>query len=198
MSALHNLSERLSLRSCAMAMAMIITAACMPTMVQAQDAVVQVVTVPAVDLQRYAGKWYEIARFPNSFQKKCLANVSAQYRARDDGAIDVINRCTVEGNVVEQADGLARVIPGSNNSKLEVRFAPSWLSWFPLVWGDYWIIDLDSDYSVVTIGTPSRDYLWILSRTPDLSTAQYEAAVNHATRQGFDTSKLVKTVQQVQ
>jgi apolipoprotein D and lipocalin family protein len=196
MSGLPTLPGSFSLRSCVLALAMCVAGACMPPAVLAQDAVVQVVTVPAVDLQRYAGKWYEIAHFPNSFQKKCLANVSAQYRARDDGAIDVINSCTVEGNVVERADGLARVIPGSNNSKLEVRFAPSWLSWLPLVWGDYWIIDLDPDYSVVTIGTPSRDYLWILSRTPGLSTAQYEAAVNHATRQGFDTSKLVKTVQQ--
>jgi apolipoprotein D and lipocalin family protein len=174
-----------------LALAAIVTAPA----VRAQE-VVKVVTVPAVDLQRYVGQWYEIARFPNSFQKKCVANVTAEYRARDDGDIDVINRCKIEGNVLDQAEGLAKVMPGSNNAKLQVRFAPSWLSWLPLVWGDYWIIDLDADYSVVTVGTPSRDYLWVLSRTPTLSVAQYEAAVNNATKQGFDTSRLVKTLQQ--
>ncbi|ASU41092.1 lipocalin [Herbaspirillum sp. meg3] len=156
----------------------------------------EVVTVPSVDLKRYVGKWYEIARFPNSFQKKCIANVTAEYRARADGDIDVVNRCKVEGGVLDQANGLARITEGSNNTKLQVRFAPAWLAWFPLVWGDYWIIDLDPDYSVATVGTPSRDYLWILSRKPALSTAEYEAAVNNATKQGFDTSKLVKTPQQ--
>ena len=90
---------------------------------------------------------------------------------------------------------MARVVPGTNNAKLQVRFAPGWLSWLPLVWGDYWIISLDADYSLVTVGTPSRDYLWILSRTPTISAAQYEAAVNNATRQGFDTARLEKTVQ---
>ncbi|EJL84369.1 bacterial lipocalin [Herbaspirillum sp. CF444] len=156
----------------------------------------EVVTVPLVDLKRYVGKWYEIARFPNSFQKKCIANATAEYRVRADGDIDVINRCKVEGGVLDQADGLAHVTAGSNNAKLQVRFAPAWLAWFPLVWGDYWIIDLDPDYSIATVGTPSRDYLWILSRKPALSTAEYEAAVNNATKQGFDTSKLVKTPQQ--
>lgn len=156
----------------------------------------EVVTVPTVDLKRYVGKWYEIARFPNSFQKKCLGNVSAEYRARSDGDVDVINRCKVEGGQFDQADGLARISAGSNNTKLQVRFAPAWLGWFPLVWGDYWIIDLDTDYTVATVGTPSRDYLWILARTPSISTAEYEAAVNNATKQGFDTSKLAKTPQQ--
>ena len=162
-----------------------------PTQAIAQE----VVTVPSVDLKRYVGKWYEIARFPNSFQKKCIANVTAEYRARTDGDVDVVNRCKVEGGVLDQADGLARIVDGSNNTRLQVRFAPAWLAWFPLVWGDYWIIDLDPDYSVATVGTPSRDYLWILARKPTLSTAEYEAAVNNATKQGFDTSKLVKTPQ---
>lgn len=155
----------------------------------------EVETVAAVDLTRYTGKWYEIARFPNSFQNKCIGNVTAQYHARADGKIDVVNRCKVEGGTFDEEDGLARIVPDSGNARLEVRFAPAWLSWISLVWGDYWIIDLDADYTVATVGTPARDYLWILSRTPTLSAAQYEAAVNHATRQGFDTAKLVKTAQ---
>ena len=173
----------------AVAIAATLLSAAIPA--QAQE----VVTVPSVDLKRYVGKWYEIARFPNSFQKKCIGNVTAEYRARTDGDVDVTNRCKVEGGV-DQAEGLARVIDGSHNARLQVRFAPAWLAWFPLVWGDYWVIDLDPDYTVATVGTPSRDYLWILARKPVLSTAEYEAAVNNATKQGFDTSKLVKTPQE--
>jgi len=170
---------------------LLLAGAMLPSLSAAQE----VATVASVDLQRYAGKWYEIARFPNSFQKQCVANVSAQYHSRSDGDIDVINRCKLEDNSDEQVSGLAKITPGSNNAKLQVRFAPAWLSWLPLVWGDYWIIRLEPDYSVATVGTPARDYLWILARTPSISTAQYEAAVNNATAQGFDTSRLVRTVQ---
>ncbi|MCA1327060.1 lipocalin family protein [Herbaspirillum sp. alder98] len=155
----------------------------------------EVKTVAAVDLQRYVGKWYEIAKFPNRFQKDCIADTSAEYRARTDGNIDVINRCKTNAGT-DEAQGEARVIAGSNNSKLQVRFAPSWLSWLPMVWGDYWILELDPQYTLVTVGTPSRDYLWILSRTPTVSEEQYENAVDNATKQGFDTSRLVKTRQQ--
>lgn len=152
----------------------------------------EVKTVPAVDLKRYAGKWYEIAKIPNSFQKKCLSGTSAEYSARDDGTIAVTNRCkTAEG--IDEAQGVARVVPGSNNSKLEVRFAPAWLSWIPMVWGDYWIIDLDEQYTLATVGSPSREYLWLLARTPTISDEQYENALNNATKQGFDTSRVVKS-----
>lgn len=155
----------------------------------------EVKTVPAVDLARYAGKWYEIAKFPNRFQKDCVSGTTAEYKARGDGDIDVINRCkTAKGS--DEAQGLARVVAGSNNSKLQVRFAPSWLSWIPYVWGDYWIMELDAQYTLATVGSPSREYLWILSRTPTITDEQYETAVNNATKQGFDTSRLVKTVQE--
>lgn len=152
----------------------------------------EVKTVPSVDLKRYAGKWYEIAKIPNSFQKKCLSSTSADYAPREDGMIDVTNRCrTADG--VDEAIGVARVVAGSNNSKLEVRFAPAWLSWIPMVWGDYWIMDLDPQYTLATVGSPSREYLWILSRTPTISDEQYENALNNATKQGFDTSRVVKS-----
>ncbi|MBP0598967.1 lipocalin family protein [Herbaspirillum sp. LeCh32-8] len=154
----------------------------------------EVKTVPAVDLKRYAGTWYEIAKFPNGFQKKCISNTTAQYSAREDGEINVVNRCkTADGN--DEAQGVARVVPGSNNSKLQVRFAPAWLGWLPMVWGDYWIMELDAQYTLVTVGSPSREYLWILSRTPTITEEQYENAVNNATKQGFDTSRLVKSKQ---
>jgi apolipoprotein D and lipocalin family protein len=189
-----NLPRRVCFSACTstiLSTLLLVAATLAPQHTQAQE----VTTVAAVDLQRYAGKWYEIARFPNSFQKKCLADVSAEYKPRSDGNIDVVNRCKVEDGKTDEAIGLAKIVPGTHNAKLQVRFAPAWLSWLPLVWGDYWIISLDADYSLVTVGTPSRDYLWILSRTPTISAAQYEEAVNNATRQGFDTARLVKTLQ---
>nr|WP_198981098.1 lipocalin family protein [Herbaspirillum sp. ASV7] len=152
----------------------------------------EVKTVASVDLKRYAGKWYEIAKIPNSFQKKCLSSTTAEYTPREDGQIDVRNRCkTADG--IDEALGVAKVVPGSNNSKLQVRFAPAWLSWIPMVWGDYWIMELDDQYSLVTVGSPSREYLWVLSRTPTISEEQYENAINNATKQGFDTSRVVKS-----
>lgn len=155
----------------------------------------QVSTVVGVDLARYTGKWYEIARFPNRFQDDCIANVTAQYDKRPDGEIDVTNRCLEAGGKIDEAIGRGRVADGGDNAKLKVRFVPDWLSWIPYVWADYWIIDLDPAYTLAAVGGPSREYLWILSRTPTVAEASYEELVNRVTAQGFDTSKLVKTRQ---
>lgn len=153
----------------------------------------QVKTVAQVDLTRYMGRWYEIARFPNRFQKDCVADVTAEYAKRADGEIDVINRCkNAEGNV-EEADGRGRVVDATSNAKLQVKFAPEWLGWLPFVWSGYWIIDLDAGYSLAAVGGPTRDYLWILARTPSVPDAAFEELVNRVTAQGFDTAKLVKT-----
>lgn len=156
----------------------------------------EVRTVANVDLTRYVGTWYEIARFPNRFQKDCAANVTAQYSKRADGNIDVINRCKEADGKIDQATGVARVVNPQTNAKLKVSFAPDWLNWVSFIWGDYWIIDLAPDYSLAAVGDPSRDYLWVLSRTPGIADADYEALVNRVTAQGFDTSRLVKTVQE--
>jgi apolipoprotein D and lipocalin family protein len=156
----------------------------------------QVQAVAKVDLNRYAGKWFEIARFPNRFQDDCIANVTAQYDKRADGEIDVINRCKQADGRIDEAIGRGRIDDAVSNAKLKVRFAPDWLGWLPFVWADYWIVDLADDYSVAAVGGPSRDYLWILSRTPTMSVTAYEALVNRLTAQGFDTSKLIKTRQE--
>lgn len=156
----------------------------------------QVRTVASVDLERYAGKWYEIARFPNRFQDDCVANVTAQYSKRADGEIDVINRCKEADGKTVEAIGRGRIAEAGNNTRLKVNFAPDWLGWIPFIWADYWIIDLDADYSLAAVGSPTRDYLWILSRTPTIPDATYEAIVNRVTTQGFDTAKLVKTRQE--
>lgn len=152
-------------------------------------------TVAHVDLNRYAGDWYEIARLPNRFQKDCVANVSAHYAVRADGELDVLNQCDRADGRREEAAGRGRVADHASNAKLEVRFAPDWLGWLPFVWADYWIIELADDYSYAAVGEPSREYLWILSRTPQLPDALYESLLNRLTEQGFDTARLVKTRQ---
>ncbi|RBA24615.1 lipocalin family protein [Herminiimonas fonticola] len=156
----------------------------------------EVRTVANVDLTRYVGNWYEVARFPNHFQKDCAANVTAQYNKRADGEIDVINRCKKADGKIDEVVGRARVDNSQTNAKLKVSFASNWLNWLPFIWADYWIIDLAQDYSLVAVSDASRDYLWVLSRTPGIADADYEALVNRVTAQGFDTARLVKTVQE--
>ncbi|MGS0741748.1 lipocalin family protein [Glaciimonas sp. GG7] len=152
--------------------------------------------VASVDLARYVGLWYEIARLPNRFQKDCASNVTAQYTSREDGNIDVVNRCKKSDGQLSEAVGVARVTDKVSHAKLKVRFAPEWMAGLPFVWGHYWVLDLAPDYSYAVVGGPERDYLWVLSRTPDLPEAIYQAAIAKVAAQGFDISKLVKTKQE--
>lgn len=156
----------------------------------------EVRTVPAVDLTRYAGRWYEIARLPNRFQKACDRRTTADYELLPDGAIRVVNTCVRADGSSIRAEGRARLAdPKGPSSRLKVRFAPAFLSFIPMVWGDYWILDLAADYSVALVGDPGRRYLWILSRTPQLDDATYQRMVNTAAAQGFDVARLIKTPQ---
>jgi uncharacterized protein YbjT (DUF2867 family)/lipocalin len=151
-------------------------------------------TVPFVDLDRYAGDWFEIARFPNRFQRQCVGDVRATYARRPDGRVDVVNRCrTAEGET--EARGVARIVDERTFAKLKVRFAPAWLSWLPMVWGDYWIIGLAPDYSWAVVGDPGRDYLWILARASHLDDASTAVAQAAARDNGFDLTRLVPTSQ---
>lgn len=146
-------------------------------------------TVPAVDLAKYTGTWYEIASYPQSFQEGCTAT-TATYKARPDGEIDVINRCrknSLEGEE-DTAEGRARVVDTTTNAKLEVSF-------FRPFWGDYWIIQLAPDYSYAVVGHPGRDYLWILSRTPQMDEAVYAGILAKLKEQGYPLDRLQKTLQ---
>lgn len=154
-------------------------------------------TVPHLDLQRYSGTWYEIARLPNMFQKRCASDVVARYGPLPDGRVSVLNRClTADGQMVE-ANAVARrvVHPGEAEDvgRLEVRFAPAWLSWLPMVWGDYWVIELTDDYSTALVGTPNREYLWLLSRQPTLDATEVSRWLDKATALGFDTQAVTRT-----
>lgn len=152
-------------------------------------------TVSAVDLKQYAGKWFEIARYPNKFQRKCVGNTTASYALKPDGSINVLNQCLVKNGTLESATGEAKVVEGSSNAKLEVRFAPRFMSFLSAVWGDYWIVDLDGEYKYAAVGDPKREYLWILSRTPEMSDATYQNILRRVEKLGFNPAKLQKTPQ---
>lgn len=151
--------------------------------------------VDSVDLERYQGRWYEIARLPNSFQDHCRGEVTADYTVRDDGRVRVENRCRTEGGGVDRAVGVARQPDSDRPAALEVRFAPAWLGWLPAVWGDYQIIALDADYRWSMVGSPSREYLWILAREPELDERRVRSLLVLAERQGFPVEAVTRTRQ---
>lgn len=152
-------------------------------------------TIDALDVPRYLGAWYEIARFPNRFQKQCDSNTTAHYSRLPDGKLQVLNRCRRADGRYDEAVGIARQIGPTDSPKLEVRFAPGWLSFLPMVWGDYWVVDLDPDYQLAAVSEPKREYLWILSRTPSVPRQTLAALLDRLERQGFDTSRLEMTKQ---
>lgn len=149
-------------------------------------------TVDSVDVQRYLGKWYEISKLPNSFQKGCNCT-TAEYSLIDSETIRVINRCnkdSVNGEP-DEAKGKAFVVANSGNAKLRVQF------FWPFR-GDYWIIDLDKEnYSYAVVGTPSREYLWILAREPIMNESLYNALIEKCRLKGFDVTKIEKTKQKI-
>lgn len=147
-------------------------------------------TVPSVDLSRYTGAWYEIGRYPHRFQEGCVGS-RATYTAREDGKISVLNEC-YEGSFtgrLRNAKATAKVVDTKTNAKLKVTF------FWPFS-GDYWIIDLGKEYEYAVVGHPSRNYLWILSRTKTMDEKLYQEILGRLTAQGYDTEKLIKTQQE--
>ena len=141
-------------------------------------------TVGYVDLKKYVGLWYEIAKIPNSFQDQCVKGTTAKYVLNEDGEIDVINSCIDEDNEKDVANGLARIVDKKTNAKLEVSFV-SFFGWRPF-WGDYWIIGLDENYNWAIVGTPNRKYGWILSRTPNLDKETINKIFSILKEQGYN------------
>lgn len=153
-------------------------------------------TIAALDVPRYMGTWYEIAKFDNRFQKKCIGFTTATYSAMPDGTVQVVNRCRGSNGETIEAIGAARQIGNASSPKLKVRFAPAILSFLPMVWGDYWVVDLDPQYQLAAVSEGKREYLWILARTPTVDRAAYDALVARLAGQGLDVRKLVPTQQQ--
>ncbi len=145
--------------------------------------------VPYVDLQSALGTWYEIAAIPQRFQKGCVGS-TAEYSLRKDGDIQVVNTC-LEGALdgkIRKASGKARVVDRTTNAKLKVTF-------FWPFWGSYWIIGLDEDYRWAIVGHPGRNYLWILSRTPQMDDVLYGDLLELIADKGYDLTKIEKTLQ---
>jgi apolipoprotein D and lipocalin family protein len=142
-------------------------------------------TVAKVDMTRYLGRWYEIARLPNRFQKGC-AGSTADYALREDGEISVINSCRKEQDgSLEQVTGRAWIVDAASNAQLKVTF------FWPFR-GDYWIIELGKEYEYAVVGTPNRKYLWILSRTASMDDSLYAAILQRAAQQGFDPGAVIR------
>jgi apolipoprotein D and lipocalin family protein len=152
-------------------------------------------SVASLDVSRYLGKWYEIAKFPNRFQKKCVSDTSADYALLSDGSLSVLNQCRQTDGNWDKALGQAKQVGGTKSAKLKVRFAPAWLEFIPFVWGDYWVIDLDDQYQLVAVSEPTREYLWILSRTPFVEAFRYDELLLRLAGMGLDIERLEKTIQ---
>ncbi len=150
--------------------------------------------IASLDLARYMGSWYEIAKFPNRFQQKCAGDTRADYSLQPDGGVQVINRCRLGNAEISEALGQARRVGDAGSARLQVRFAPAWLSFIPAVWGDYWVIDLDPGYQLVAVSEPKREYLWVLARTPRVDAIAYDALLGRLAGKGFDLRRLEKTV----
>jgi apolipoprotein D and lipocalin family protein len=155
----------------------------------AAEKIPPVETVRHVDLNRYMGKWYEIAAYPMRFQKGCVAS-AANYTLQKNGEVEVVNQCrneTLNGKLRE-AKGKAWVVDPKTNAKLKVRF------FWPFS-GDYWIIDLGADYEFAVVGHPKRSYLWILNRTPKMDSVKYDGILERLKQQHYDVTRLCKTLQ---
>jgi len=144
--------------------------------------------VLSVDLKRYVGRWFEIARYPNRFQKQCSGDTTATYTGLSDGKIEVLNQCRKPDGQMEVAKGKAKIADQTSNAKLRVTF-------FWPFYGDYWVIGLDPDYRWAVVGEPGRKYLWILSRTAQMSASDYDQVIGIIREKGYDPGKLIKTPQ---
>lgn len=150
-------------------------------------------TVEKVELDKYLGVWYEVARKPLYFQNKCGSNVTAAYTLNENGNVQVDNRCIAKDGKQMRALGEAFVQNAPFNSKLKVSFLPEVIRWLPVGRGDYWVLKLDDDYQTALVGEPRRKYLWVLSRTPNPDQAVVTEYLNYAKSLGYDLSDVIYT-----
>ena len=150
--------------------------------------------LPALNIPAYMGTWYQVAWFPNRFQKQCVSDTAATYRWLPAGEVEVINRCRLADGSVDSVTGVARTdgsrVQGDTlaPAKLRVSFLPAWLRWLP-AWGRYWVVDLADDGRYVLVSEPTREYLWVLARAPQLSDADRSAIRSTLQRLGFDLAR---------
>jgi apolipoprotein D and lipocalin family protein len=152
-------------------------------------------TVPSLDLDRYLGAWYEIARLPMRHEKPDWTDITATYTLNDDGNVRVRNRALDRDGELHEAIGEAVPVEGSGNAKLEVSFLPEGLRWIPFTKGDYWVLRIDPDYRTALVGDPKREYLWLLHRDPKIDPALRAEFLDTARAQGYDLTDLIDTPQ---
>lgn len=140
--------------------------------------------VPKVELEKYLGKWYEVARLPFKFEDDCT-DITATYGLNNDGSVSVLNEC-LRDSKLKQSKGKAKIVDKAIGAKLKVTF-------FWPFYGDYWIINLGKDYEYSVVGTPNRKYLWILSRTKRMDEVLYSQLIEFVKSKGFDVGRLIKT-----
>ncbi|MFW1811080.1 lipocalin family protein [Acinetobacter ursingii] len=149
-------------------------------------------TVERVELDKYLGVWYEIARKPMYFEKQCAKDITATYTLNENGNVTVDNRCYSKDGVLKQSVGEAFAENPPFNTKLKVSFLPEAIRWVPVARGDYWILKLDENYQTVLVGEPSRKYLWVLSRTPELSEDVLNEYLSYAKSLGYDLNDIIR------
>lgn len=150
-------------------------------------------TAPAVDLPRYLGIWYEIARLPMRHEPRDFTDISATYTQEDDGRIRVRNRALDGDGVLQESVGEARVVDRADPSRLEVTFLPEGLRWIPFTKGDYWILRVDPEYRTALVGSPDFRFLWLLHRETPLDAARREDFLRTARSLGYALDDLIDT-----
>ncbi|MEJ2897873.1 lipocalin family protein [Acinetobacter sp. NS-4] len=165
----------------------------MATMAYAQTKPLQ--TVEKLELDKYLGVWYEVARKPLYFQNKCDRDVTATYTLNENGNVAVDNRCYSKDGSLNQSIGEAFVQNAPFNSKLKVSFLPDAIRWLPVGRGDYWVLKIDDDYQTVLVGEPRRKYMWVLSRSPQPDQAVVNEYLEYAKSVGYDVGDVIHTKQ---
>ncbi|MGZ7460133.1 lipocalin family protein [Pseudomonas sp. Ma2-10] len=163
--------------------------------VQADSSSLPLQPVASIDLPRFMGTWYEIARTPNRFQKRCAGFTRTDFHLQVDGTVQAVNRCRLRDGQLHLALATGRQVGALDSPRLKVRFAPAWMSFLPAVWGDYWIIDLDEQYQWAAVSEPTRKYLWILSRTTRVEPKTYASLLERLKDKGFAVERLLTTQQ---
>lgn len=181
------------IRTLAAALCLALFATPAPANTDAKPAPLQ--AIPSLDVAPYMGKWYQVALYPNRFQKQCVSDTTATYRQLEGGQVEVINRCRNASGEFEDVTGLARPVGRLREGRLEpaqlqVSFLPAWLRWLPVGWGRYWVIKLADDQRYAVVSEPGRDYLWILARSPRLDTRDEREIQSFLRAQGFDLARI--------